>query len=162
MSRRPGVHLCITAVRWEVKPLKVSQIKKPNSSPNIWWPSPTPLRKCHVSTDCATDDVQRTAFVESESGPCGVNRHWNGSDGGERLLQSLLVPLRQEAVPGAVGGAVRWVVATLLSLKQEDKRVKTDDLHKNLMILRTKSNRNAKKVISSVFLVFMKSAWSTP
>lgn len=70
---------------------------------------------------CEADDAELTTSVETKSGSCGVNRHRNGADGGDRLLQSLLISLRQEAVPGAVGGTVHGVVAALLRLKYGEK-----------------------------------------
>lgn len=51
----------------------------------------------------------------------GINPDRNGSDGGDGLLQRVLVPLGQEAVAGAVGGAELGVVVALLGLKQGDK-----------------------------------------
>lgn len=62
-----------------------------------------------------------TTSEEGKSGPRGINRHRDGSDGGDPLLQSRLVPLGQEAVPGAVGRPVPGVVAALLCLKRGDE-----------------------------------------
>lgn len=68
------------------------------------------------------DDAKLTTSIETKCGSCGVNRHRNGSYGGDRLLQSLLISLRQEVVLGAVGGTVRGVVAAPLGLKYGAKQ----------------------------------------
>lgn len=60
-----------------------------------------------------------TASVELEFVPSGIDRDRDGSDGGDRLLQSALVSLTQELVLGAVGGAERWSVAAQTRLKEK-------------------------------------------
>ena len=65
--------------------------------------------------------MEPTALVESERGPHGVDGHWDGPHGGERLLQGVLVAYRQAYVAGAVGGAVGGVVAALPILKGGDQ-----------------------------------------
>lgn len=58
-----------------------------------------------------------TASVEGEFLPFGIDGDRDGSDGGDRLLQSALVSLTQELVLGAVGGAERWIIVTLTCLE---------------------------------------------